>query len=71
MHGRDFGKSLAKALHAAAFVIDGDENAGLDGVNGCAQLHQLLRIFVVAGKENHHPDQGVRNALSLVRRDLR
>ena len=57
---RQAEKSVTKALHPPAFLVDGDKHArftpGVDVVNKCSDL---LRAVVVAGKQNDAADRRV------------
>ncbi len=65
-HGRDWRETGAKALHPAAFVIDPDQQRRkTQGVNLAAQIGELLRVFVIAGKQDHPADHLVAQPASV------
>ncbi len=66
-HGGQHGKALAKALHAAAFVIDRDQQRRLaHGMNLARQFRELIGRAVVARKQDHAADQRMREAPAVV-----
>jgi len=65
-HGRQVRKAVAaKALHAAAFVIDADQQVGAYFFDLPAQLGELGAALPVAAKQNHTAHQRVCEALAL------
>ena len=65
-------EAAAKALHAATFLVDrNDERWRAYGVNCAHQGRQLLRIEVVACEQDHTADERMAEQVALLRRDLR
>ena len=65
-HGRNFGKAFTKALHAPAFMINRDQNAGTDRMNGARKRSQLLRRGIVSREENHRARERMLKAPDLM-----
>ena len=56
-HRRNGGEAIAKALHSAALVIDGDEQWRFaQRADRRGELRELLRRGVVASEQNHGTD---------------
>ena len=66
-HARQYGESIgAEALHATAFMIDGDQQArSAQFVNGAGQVKELSAALEIAGEQNDAADERVRQALAL------
>jgi hypothetical protein len=68
---RAWGRS-AEALHAAAFLVDPDDEGGrANGVERVYQGRELLRIEVVACEQDHTAHEWMPQELELLRSDLR
>ena len=66
-HGRQAGEAVDKALDAAAFVIDGDNQLGrAQRFDVGGERFELLDVLEVAAKQNHAADGGIEQALALL-----
>ena len=65
-HGGHFGEFGAEALHAAALMVDADEDARTHGVDFIAQRPELFPVPVVAGEEDHHARHRMTQTLALM-----
>ena len=69
-HGRQRREApFAKALHAAAFVVDGNERIRPDGADGRRQRRNLLAALPVAREQNDAARQRMGDAAAIVRRE--
>ncbi|MDT4845486.1 hypothetical protein FQZ97_794760 [compost metagenome] len=65
-HGRQLGETVgAKALHATAFVVHGDQQVVPHGLDLAAQPRQLGAVLPVAGEQDHAAHQGMCQASAL------
>ena len=62
---------MTNLFDGVSFVIHGNQNARLDGMNLAAQSRKLLGIFIIARKKNHHPHVAMSDALRFLRSQLR
>src|SRR6266513_5559141 len=66
-HRRDRGEAVAKPLYAPAFVIDADRQRRLaQPLDVLGERAQLIRILVIARKQDHGAHRRVPQALALV-----
>ena len=56
-HRRNLREAFAKALHAAAFVVDRDDDPRAALMNRSRQFGELIARRVVAREKDHHPDE--------------
>ena len=56
-HRGNLREAFAEALHAAAFVVDRNDDPRAALVNRRRQFGELIARRVVARKEDHHPDE--------------
>src|SRR5690606_41185281 len=54
------------ALHAAAFVVNSDHDAGTRLVNGGRQRRQLCAVTIVACEQDHAARQRIADAANIV-----
>jgi hypothetical protein len=60
------GEAFAAALHAAAFVVDGDRQGRLANVvDRGTQRGELLRVAIIVLEQDHAADQRMRQTLAL------
>src|SRR6266513_473417 len=65
-HRRDRGEAVAKPLYAPAFVVDADRQRRLaQPLDVLGERAQLLRIFVIARKQDHGADRRMPQALAF------
>ena len=69
-HGRQAGKAVTEALHAAAFVVHGNQQFRPRSADRRGERTQLFRLGVVAGKQDHSADQRMLENLALFRGDF-
>jgi hypothetical protein len=69
-HRRQAGEAITKTLHAAAFVVDGNQHVGPRRTNGCGECAQLRGLGVVAAKQDDAADQRVLQDLALFSGDF-
>ena len=59
-HGGQAGEAVDKALHAPAFVVNGDDEFGLaQGFDLAAEFGELLGVLVVSAEQNHAANGGI------------
>ena len=69
---RQMGETVAKTLHAPAFLIDGHHQMiARRGADLTHQLAQLRRIVIVAGKQDQAAHQRMRQNFTLLRIQLK